>query len=78
MATPGLYEIVGTYGAAIDGCCRVTAAESENELIFAYGELGNMMPVDVGKEVAPDKRWDLPKDYDGRQLIQHCIPKGFE
>ena len=51
MATPGLYEIVGTESAALDGWCRVSSAENDNELIFAYGELGNMMPVDVGDEV---------------------------
>ena len=36
----------------LDGWCEVTAAESENELIFAYGELGNLTLVDVGDSVS--------------------------
>ncbi len=56
MATSGLYEVEGTDGAAIDGWSRVTSAESENELIFAYGELGNMTLVDVGESVSLEGR----------------------
>ncbi len=44
--TAGLYEVVDT-----SGWVEVTAAESENELIFAYGELGAMTPVPIGEEV---------------------------
>ena len=56
MATPGLYEIVGTESAAIDGWCRLTSVEGDNELIFAYGELGNMTPVGIGEEVVMSGR----------------------
>ena len=45
-ATAGLYEVTD-----LDGWAEVTAAESENELIFAYGESGALTPVDVGDEV---------------------------
>ena len=56
MATPELYEVVGTESAAIDGWCRVTAAEVDNEVILAYGELGNMTPVGIGEEVVMSGR----------------------
>ena len=45
-ATAGLYEVVDT-----SGWCRLTGVEGDNELIFAYGELGNMTPVGIGEEV---------------------------
>ena len=56
MSTPGLYEVVGDGSNQPDGWCRVTAAENDNELIFAYGELGNMTPVGIGEEVVMSGR----------------------
>lgn len=49
--TVGLYEVVDT-----SGWCRVTTAENPEELIFAYGELGNMTPVGIGEEVVMSGR----------------------
>ncbi len=46
MGTEGLYEITD-----LDGWVRVTAAENDNELIFAYGTAGAMEPVGIGEEV---------------------------
>ena len=45
-AIAGLYEVVDT------DWVEVTAAESENELIFAYGESGSLTPVDVSDSVS--------------------------
>ena len=56
MVTPGLYEVVGTENAEIDGWCRVSAAEGDGEIILAYGTLGNMTPVDIGEEVVMSGR----------------------
>lgn len=62
MATPGLYEIVGSGNNTPDGWCRVSAAENDNEIILAYGELGssgssgNMTPVEVGESESLEGR----------------------
>ena len=50
-ATSGLYEVVDT-----SGWVRVTAAEGPGELIYAFGELGNMTPVGIGEEVVMSGR----------------------
>ena len=47
MATGGLYEVVDN-----EGWCEVEAAEGDNEIILAYGELGGLTPVAIGEEVA--------------------------
>ena len=45
-STAGLYEIVD-----LDGWCRVSSAEEDNEIILGYGEAGAMTPVGIGEEV---------------------------
>ncbi len=50
-STAGLYEVVD----ATDWV-EVTTAENDNELIFAYGELGAMTPVPIGETVSLDGR----------------------
>ena len=51
MATPGLYEVVGSSSAEPDGWCWVSSAEEDNEIILGYGELGALTPVGIGEEV---------------------------
>ena len=56
-ATAGLYEVVSSSSeGAPDGWCRVSAAEGDDELIFAYGELGGLTPVSIGEEVVMSGR----------------------
>ena len=51
MATGGLYEVVSPSSeGAPEGWVELTDVESDNELIFAYGESGGLTPVAIGEE----------------------------
>ena len=56
-ATAGLYEVVSSSSEGTpEGWVEVGAAEADDELIFAYGELGSLTPVAIGEEVVMSGR----------------------